>query len=85
MSGSGAAQAKPHDILEYTTASGAGAVILSNIQKEIAAEIVDFLSYSSDTPDFWRRDGISYPSHGGRFTGEPAYFHHTVPMFPAIV
>jgi hydroxymethylglutaryl-CoA synthase len=76
--GSDCAQAKPHDILEYTAASGAGAVILSNKQKEIAVELVDYLSYTSDTPDFWRRDGVSYPSHSGRFTGEPAYFHHVM-------
>ncbi|MBI4137079.1 hydroxymethylglutaryl-CoA synthase [Candidatus Roizmanbacteria bacterium] len=76
--GADCAQAKPHDILEYTAASGAGALIASNIEKEVAVEIVDYLTYSSDTPDFWRRDGISYPSHGGRFTGEPAYFTHVM-------
>ncbi|KKR72332.1 MAG: hypothetical protein UU14_C0007G0013 [Candidatus Roizmanbacteria bacterium GW2011_GWB1_40_7] len=76
--GADCAQAKSHDILEYTAASGAGALIVSNKEDEVAVEIIDYLTYSSDTPDFWRRDGISYPSHGGRFTGEPAYFTHVM-------
>ncbi len=76
--GSDTAQAKPHDILEYTAGAGAGAYLLGRKEEEIIAEIVDFNSFSSDTPDFWRRDGIAYPSHGGRFTGEPAYFAHVV-------
>lgn len=72
--GSDAAQAKPHDVLEYTAASGAAAFVLG--RKDFLVQILDFASYSSDTPDFWRRDGIPYPSHQGRFTGEPAYFAH---------
>ncbi len=76
--GSDTAQAKPHDILEYTAGTGAAAYILGNKKQEIIAELVDFDSYESDTPDFWRRDGIAYPSHGGRFTGEPAYFAHVL-------
>lgn len=76
--GSDAAQAKPHDVLEYTAAGGATAFILGNNKKEFLAEVVDFASYCSDTPDFWRRDGVAYPSHQGRFTGEPAYFAHVI-------
>lgn len=76
--GADCAQAKPHDVLEYTAGSGGAAYIVGNSKDEIIAEIVDFSSYSSDTPDFWRRDGIAYPSHAGRFTGEPAYFTHVL-------
>lgn len=72
--GSDTAQAKPGDALEFTAASAAAAFILDS--KDAIANIYAFTSYSSNTPDFWRRDGQKYPSHGGRFTGEPAYFQH---------
>lgn len=75
--GSDTAQAKPHDILEYTAASGACAILLGKKDSSIV-EIIDTCSYTSDTPDFWRRDGARFPSHGGRFTGEPAYFTHVL-------
>jgi len=76
--GSDCAQAKPHDVLEYTAGSAATAFILGNKKNEVMAEILDFATFSSDTPDFWRRDGIRYPAHAGRFTGKPGYFAHVI-------
>jgi len=74
--GADTAQSKPHDMLEYTSACASVALLLGNAQG--IASLESFTSYSSDTPDFWRRDGIRYPSHAGRFTGEPAYFAHVM-------
>lgn len=74
--GADTAQSKPHDALEYTSASGGVAYLLGN--SSVIARLLSSVSYSSDTPDFWRRDGIRYPSHAGRFTGEPAYFTHVM-------
>lgn len=75
--GSDVAQAKPGDALEYTAASAAAAFIMGS-GGSVIAQILASTSYSSDTPDFWRRDGQKFPSHGGRFTGDPAYFTHTI-------
>lgn len=74
--GSDTAQAKPGDILECTAGSAAAAFVLGN--KNVIAEITATTSYTTDTPDFWRRDGQKYPSHGARFTGEPAYYAHVL-------
>lgn len=68
------ATGRPHDALEYTAGSGSVALLIG--KENVAVEIVDWTSFSSDTPDFWRREGIMYPSHGGRFTGKPSYFRH---------
>lgn len=65
---------KPHDVLEYTASSGSVSFLLG--KGDLILELLDFESFSSDTPDFWRREGIRYPSHGGRFTGKPSYFCH---------
>jgi len=65
---------RPHDALEYTAGSGATAFLIG--KSNVILEIIDQVSFSSDTPDFWRREGIRYPSHSGRFTGKPSYFYH---------
>jgi hydroxymethylglutaryl-CoA synthase len=74
--GADAAQSKKGDELEYTAGAGAAAFILGCKPREFLAQIDYFSSFSSNTPDFWRRDGVDFPSHAGRFTGEMAYFHH---------
>lgn len=68
------ATGKPHDSLEYTAASGAVSLLVGTEDPVLTVDA--WSSFSSDTPDFWRREGIRYPSHGGRFTGKPSYFHH---------
>ena len=71
------AQGRPGDALEYTAASG-GAAFLLGPAEESCAIYQGSYSFVTDTPDFWRRSGETYPSHGDRFTGEPAYFNHVV-------
>lgn len=71
------AQARPGDALEYTAGAG-GAAYLVGPADEALAVFEGSFSFVTDTPDFWRRAHQHYPSHGGRFTGEPAYFKHSV-------
>src|SRR5512139_1631042 len=69
------AQGRPGDALEYTAASGGAAYIVGPAEESVAIYEAS-LSHVTDTPDFWRRAYAHYPSHGHRFTGEPAYFEH---------
>src|SRR5258707_7284516 len=71
------AQGRPGDALEYTAAAG-GAAYLVGPEDESLAVFQGSYSFVTDTPDFWRRAEVKYPSHGDRFTGEPAYFKHTM-------
>lgn len=69
------AQGRPGDDLEYTAAAG-GAAYIFGPAAESAVIVEGSYSYVTDTPDFWRRADVRYPSHGQRFTGDPAYFEH---------
>jgi hydroxymethylglutaryl-CoA synthase len=72
--GSDTAQGKPADALEYSAGSGAAAMIIGS--ENLLATIDHTYSFTTDTPDFWRRQHEEFPRHAGRFTGEPAYFKH---------
>jgi hydroxymethylglutaryl-CoA synthase len=74
--GADTSQGAPGDALEFTASAGGAAFIMGT--EKVVAEIEHTYSYTSDTGDFWRREGRMYPMHGGRFTGEPAYFHHVL-------
>jgi len=74
--GADTSQGAPGDALEYSASAGGTAYIFG--RDDLLAEVVDAVSFTTDTPDFWRREGEFYPRHGGRFTGEPAYFKHVL-------
>ncbi len=69
-----APRGEPGGELDLFVGYGSCALIFGKC--DVIAEFEGWSSITSDTPDFWRRDTQPYPSHGGRFTGEPAYFKH---------
>ncbi len=71
------AQGRPSDALEYTAGAGGAAYIIGPQENSLAIFEGSY-SYVTDTPDFYRRPYQHYPEHGNRFTGEPAYFDHTL-------
>ena len=74
--GADTSQGAPGDPLEYATASGGAAFVMGG--EDLVAELEGECPFMTDTPDFWRRAHRRYPRHGGRFTGDPAYFRHIV-------
>jgi hydroxymethylglutaryl-CoA synthase len=72
--GTDTSQGAPGDALEYSASAGGAAIVIG--RERVICRVLRTLSYTTDTPDFWRREGQKYPSHSGRFTGEPAYFRH---------
>jgi hydroxymethylglutaryl-CoA synthase len=72
--GADTSQGAPGDALEYSAAAGGAAFLMG--KKDVVASVDCQYSFMSDTPDFWRREYMHYPRHGGRFTGDMAYFKH---------
>ena len=81
--GADTSQGAPGDALEYSAAAGGSAFIFGT--ENIVAEVLYTYSFTTDTPDFWRREHEFYPQHAGRFTGEPAYFRHVVSCGKALL
>ncbi len=73
--GADTSQGRPGDALEYTAAAGGAAFVIG---RDPLAVLDATCSYTTDTADFWRREGQDYPMHGARFTGKPAYFNHVM-------
>lgn len=84
--GADTSQGAPGDALEYSASAGGASYLIGT--ENVIARVNKTLSFTTDTPDFWRREGMPYPRHGGRFTGQPAYFRHitsvTKMMFEAM-
>jgi hydroxymethylglutaryl-CoA synthase len=74
--GADTSQGAPNDALEFSASAGGTAFIFGN--DDLLVDVVDTYNFTSDAADFWRREGEFYPRHGGRFTGEPAYFKHVM-------
>ena len=75
--GADTAQGRPGDALEFTAGAGAAAYVIGPADASLAVLEASY-SFVTDTPDFWRRPREHYPQHAGRFTGEPAYYRHSL-------
>lgn len=74
--GADTSQGAPGDALEFAASAGGSAFIFGT--ENVIANVIATHSYATDTADFWRREAQMYPRHGGRFTGDPAYFKHVL-------
>ena len=72
--GADTSQGAPGDPLEFATSAAAAAFVFG--RDDLVATVDAMVSYTTDMPDFWRREEERFPRHGGRFTGLPGYFHH---------
>jgi len=81
--GADTSQGAPGDALEYSASAGSAAFLMG--AENLVAVCDHTHSFMTDTPDFWRREYMHYPRHAGRFTGEPAYFDHTLGAAKAVM
>ena len=81
--GSDNSQAAENDALDPMSGAAAAAVLIGHT--DVIASLEAYSTYTTDTPDFWRNNGDLYPKHGGRFTGEPAYFRHIIGACQALM
>jgi hydroxymethylglutaryl-CoA synthase len=81
--GADTSQGAPDDALEFSASAGGAAFLFG--RDDLLVDVLETYSYTTDTADFWRREGEFYPRHGGRFTGEPAYFKHVLASARAIL
>src|SRR3972149_882578 len=61
--GADTSQGAPNDALEYSASAGGAAYLFG--KQHVLAEVVETYSYTTDTPDFWRREGEVYPPPTG--------------------
>jgi len=69
-------QSGPGTLLEASVGSGAAAFWVGR-GPNVIAKIEKTAAASSDTTDFWRRDGAPYPNVVGKFSSEMGYEEHT--------
>lgn len=82
--GADTSQGAPSNALEYSASAGAAAYVIGS-GESVLARLDHTCSFTTDTPDFWRREGQMYPQHGERFTGQPAYFRHVAEASKALM
>lgn len=69
-------QSAPGSLLEASVGAGASAFVVG-AGDQVLARVDATSAASSDTTDFWRRDGAKYPSVVGKFSAEEGYEAHT--------
>jgi len=74
--GTDVSSAAEKDDLEYAVgAGGVAGVVGRGTEDELIGELYSAVPYTSDYPDFFRRDGVEYPKHFGPTTAD-AYIEH---------